>query len=139
MNKLKFKNILKYVVSKTILTSILVLVVSTEGLNWEGKQQMIGFTTIVGILSLAVLCLFLLVKRKVKFKSSYYPFFIVIFALIVNDVVGMAVGIDINIISVILQRKPWLITYKLCDVESVIFSSYVCLVLPMQKMLSKEK
>jgi hypothetical protein len=139
MYKIKFKNILKYAVSKTILTNLLVLVVSTNGFNWEGKQQMMGFTVIVGFLSLAVLCLFLLVKRKGEFKSGYYPFFMVIFALVVNDVAGMALGIDTNIISVILQRKPWLITYKLCDVESVIFSSYLWLVLPIKRIPSNEK
>jgi hypothetical protein len=100
MQTLKFKNILKYVVSKTILTSILVVI--SSAFNGEGEQQMIGFTLVVGILSLAMLCLFLL-KRKLGSTSSYFPFFMVFFALIVNDVVGMALEMNTNIISVLLQ------------------------------------
>jgi len=52
MHKFKFTDFLKYAILKTVLTNVLVVI--TNAFNKEGAQQMIGFTIIVGIISLVV-------------------------------------------------------------------------------------
>ena len=137
MVKFKFKDVLKYTILKAILTSVFVVI--TNSFNKEGSQQMIGFAIIVGIISLGVFYLLLLATRKIASGIIYYSFLLIIFAFILNELMGMAIEIDTNIYTVIARGKPWQVTYKICDVISVVFSSYVCLVLPARNIFLKDK
>lgn len=137
MYKFKFTDILKYVFLKTVLTSILVVI--TSAFNSEGNQQMIGFAIIVGILSLLIIYLGLLTMHKVEFKNPYYIYLLIILLLVINEITGMVIEKDTNIFAVIMNGKSWQIAYKVCDVVSVIFSSYLCFILPIRNMRLKNK
>jgi len=137
MYKFKFTDVLKYAFLKTVLTNILVVI--TSAFNNESNQQMIEFAIIVGILSLLIIYLGLLMKRKVEFKNTYYIYFLIILLLVVNEITGMVIEKDTNIAAVIMNGKSWQIAYKICDVVSVILSSYLCFILPIRNMRLKSK
>ncbi len=130
MYKFKFTDVLKYAFLKTILTCILIVI--TNAFNKEGNQQMVGLVIIVGILSLVIIYLLLLAIQKIGIKGIYYSFFLIVLVLIINELIGIVIERSTNIFAVIINGKPWQVAYKICDIVSVILSSYVCLVLPMQ-------
>ena len=137
MYKFKFTDVLKHAFLKTVLTSILVVITNT--FNKEGNQQMIGFAIIVGVLSLLIIYLVLLAIRKVEFKNIYNVYLLIILMLVVNELIGMSIEIKTNIIAVIINGKSWQIAFKVCDIVSVILSSYLCFVLPIRNILLKNK
>lgn len=137
MYKFKFTDVFKYVILKTILTSILVVI--TSAFNNEGNQQMIGFTIIVGIISLLIIFLVILTMRKLKFKKNYYVYLLIILTLLVNEIIGMVIEKDTNIVAVILNGKTWQIAYKVCDILSIILSTYLFFILPIRSMYLKNK
>lgn len=44
-----------------------------------------------------------------------------------------------NLIAVILNKKSWMIIFKTCDISTVIISSYIFFVLPIQNSIRNKK
>jgi len=66
--------------------------------------------------------------RKIEFINIYYSLLLIILAVVINDLIGMAIEINTNIFAIIVKGKPWQVAYKICDTISVVLSSYMCLV-----------
>jgi hypothetical protein len=135
--KFKFLDVLKYCFLKTLLSSY--FFVWTKEFNSEGNQQMAGFNTLIGIASLIIIYLFILFTQKLGADISKNIFLLIGGLFIVNEGLHTISGIEYSIYTIIVNKKPWQVTYKLCDYAAILVSATLCFVLPVVIMHIRNK
>jgi hypothetical protein len=135
--KFKFFDVLKYSFVKTVLSSL--FFVWTKEFNSEGNQQMAGFNTLIGIASLIIIYLVILFVQKLGVNISKNILLLIVILFIVNEALQTLSGTEYNIYSIIVNKKPWQLIYKLCDYASILVSATLCFILPVIKMHMREK
>lgn len=135
MKATSFLTVLMYIISKTFSISIIVGV--SNLFNKEGQQQMIGFSIIIGIISLILIYISSIILNKIIFSRAGYIFYIIGFTFLINEISSIIIEPSTNFFSVFTNNKSWQIVYKVSDVICVLFFSWVFFIIPTKKEKSK--
>lgn len=135
--KFRFIDVLKYSFLKTVLSSL--FFVWTKEFNSEGNQQMAAFNTLIGIASLIIIYLVNLFVQKLGVNISKNILLLIVILFIVNETLHTVSGTEYNIFTIVMNKKPWQLIYKICDYASILVSATLCFILPVIKMHVREK